>query len=160
MTRNTTRLPFLSTLLAATLLMIQACSGSGEERPSPRGEGIQIQDAWARPASEGRMSAVYLTIQAGGTSADTLMDASSDVASLVEIHESYESEDGLMGMRHIESVPVPAGSTVALEQGGLHIMLIQLQHDISEGERVPLTLHFARTGEIELDVPVGSPDTP
>lgn len=106
------------------------------------------------------MSAIYLTLTQYGEPADTLLGASSDIAHLVEIHESYEADDGLMGMRHVELVPIPAGESIHLEQGGLHIMLIQLQHAVSSGDQIELTLHFARAGDLPVQVPVKTEENP
>lgn len=142
-----------------SILPLAGCQ-SGEDSDPIREDGIHIENAWARPAAEGRMSAIYLTLTKNGEPADSLMGASSDIADLVEIHESYEAEDGLMGMRHVEQVPLPVDESVRLEQGGLHIMLIQLRQAISDGDQVALTLHFARSGDVPVQVPVQSSDTP
>lgn len=152
----------MTQILFITLLLILPLAGcqSEPDRTPAMADGIHIEDPWARPAAEGRMSAIYLTLTQHGEPADTLMGASSEVASLVEIHESYEAEDGLMGMRHVEQVPLPADESVRLEQGGLHIMLIQLQQALTPGDQVELTLHFARAGDVPVQVPVQTSDSP
>lgn len=117
-------------------------------------EGIHVEDPWARPGVEGRMSAAYFLLTNYGAEADTLLHAYSDVARQVEVHESYETDDGMMGMREVSQFPIPAGETVPFRQGGLHVMLIQLVRPLNEGDEIVLTLEFEHAGEITLDVPI------
>ena len=117
-------------------------------------EGIHVEDPWARPGVEGRMSAAYFLVTNYGEEADTLLRAYSDVARQVEVHESYETDDGMMGMREVSQFPIPAGETVPFRQGGLHVMLIQLVRPLNVGDEIVLTLEFEHAGEITLDVPV------
>lgn len=116
--------------------------------------GIYIEDAWARPGAEGRMSAAYLLISNFNDQADTLVSVQSDVAQNVEVHESYEREEGMMGMREADNLVIPAQSTIRLEQGSFHVMLIQLTRQLSEGDSFQLTLTFETEGDINVNVPV------
>lgn len=147
-------LSFFSILLMAAL--VYGCNGepdSRQQEAAVNGEGIHIEGAWARPASEGRMSAAYFLITNFGDTADTLTAVRSDVAEMVEIHESYE-EDGIAGMRDISEIEIPAGATVRLEQGGLHVMLIRVTEALSDGDTVELELEFAADGARTIEVPV------
>ena len=67
---------------------------------------------------------------------------------------SEMSSDGTMSMHHQMSVPIPAGEEVAFEPGGLHVMLINLQRDLNDGETISLVLKFKNAGEMQLEVPV------
>lgn len=154
-----TRLSRIFWISLLSILPLTGCQSGADDSPA-RADGIHIENPWARPADEGRMSAVYLSLTQHGEPADTLTGASSDIASLVEIHESYEADDGLMGMRHVEEISLPADESIRLEQGGLHIMLIQLRQAITAGDQVELTLHFARAGDVPVQVPVQSEETP
>jgi copper(I)-binding protein len=49
-------------------------------------------------------------------------------------------EDGVMKMRPLERIELPAGTAVKLAPGGLHIMLIDLKQPLQRGEKVPVTL--------------------
>jgi copper(I)-binding protein len=84
---------------------------------------------------------------------DRLQEARSDAAEAVQLH-THLDQDGVMMMRPIEFIVVPAGGSAELQPGGLHIMLIRLTRPLNEGETVPLTLVFERAGEMSLDVPV------
>lgn len=69
-------------------------------------------------------------------------------------HEAHGHDHGNMSMRPVKDVPVPAGETVNLEPGGIHIMLMDLKRPLKAGEAVPLTLSFAKAGEIKVDATV------
>ena len=57
---------------------------------------------------------------------------------------------GMMGMREIEAIEVPAGDSVSLVPGGLHIMLFDLVSDLEPGDTYELTLEFEQAGSIEV----------
>jgi len=59
-----------------------------------------------------------------------------------------------MSMHHQMSVNIPAGEQVVFEPGGYHVMLINLQRDLIDGETISLNLKFKNAGEIRLEVPV------
>ncbi|REL38908.1 copper chaperone PCu(A)C [Rhodohalobacter sp. SW132] len=143
-------------LFSGILLLIAGCGGSSDDSGDTAlsdATGIHIEDAWARPGSEGRMSAAYFIISNFDDETDILRSVASDVARNVEIHESYESEEGMMGMREIQNLEIEAGSTVRLEQGGLHVMLIQLTRQLQDGDTFELTLTFENHGEMTITVP-------
>ena len=98
----------------------------------------------------------------GGPTDDELVGASvaSTIAASVELHETSmaggDMDDmgdsmGMMTMRQVPSIAVPAEQTVALTPGGLHLMLIELAKPLEAGEVFDLTLSFA-SGE-QLVVP-------
>lgn len=150
----------LKILLSATfLLILMSGCGNGEEKVNgdeilTDAEGIHIEGAWARPGSEGRMSAAYFLITNFDDLPDTLLSANSNIAQLTEIHESYERDDDMVGMREVGTVEIPGESTVRFEQGGLHVMLIQLTEPLVDGDSFELSLEFAGHGEIVVNVPV------
>lgn len=140
---------------AFVLLFAISCSGEAEQQEQViDGEGVQIEGAWARPASEGRMSAAYFLITNFEESDDALIGVESDVAELVEVHESYEREEGMMGMRGVPEVELPSESTVRFQQGGLHIMLIQVTRTLADGDTFELTLNFSNSESQTIEVPV------
>lgn len=144
-------------VIVVLLLLLSGCGGEPEtESPGLSGE-ITISEAWARPAALGRVTAVYLRGENGSTEADTLISVSSDVAVLSEMHESYEQEGGMAGMREVTSVPLPPAATIVMEPGGLHVMLMQLRQALNPGDEIVLTLHFARSGEMDIPVIVREP---
>lgn len=109
---------------------------------------LVVESPWARE-SVTRTGAAYLTARNGGDADDRLIGVSSEVADRAELHAS-EMRDGVMRMRRVEAVEVPAGGEAALEPGGVHIMLVGLKAPLDEGGSFALTLVFENAGEVEV----------
>ena len=129
-------------------------SDSAETAAPTLSDTVAVERPWARPGSEGGMSALYATLQNGTSTADTLQAVRTTVANTVEIHESYENEDGTRGMRPLGPVPVEAGEQVALEPGGIHVMLIRLTETLQPGDSLAVDFQFAQAGTRSLMVPI------
>jgi len=154
-------------LIPAVLLacLLAGCAGDAEKT-------IQIEDAWMRSAADGAAdsheagqamsehggsnSAAYLVINNDGREPDRLIRAETDFAHSTELHIS-ENVDGVMTMRPVEAVDIPAGGTVELKPGGLHIMLVGLTQDLNPGDKLPITLIFDKAGKITIDAEVRAP---
>ena len=61
---------------------------------------------------------------------------------------------GMMTMAEVEKIPVAAGTTVALEPGGYHIMLMELAKPLVVGEKVKVTLTFEKAGDVVVEADV------
>ncbi|ATN34561.1 hypothetical protein ACO34A_12190 [Rhizobium sp. ACO-34A] len=97
----------------------------------------------------------FVTIKNGGASDDRLVSAESPAAGRVELHEMAMVND-VMKMRQLnEGVPVPAGQTVELKPGGLHMMFFEVKQPFVEGGSVPVKLAFEKAGTVEIVLPVG-----
>lgn len=140
--------------LSITLLSCRGETEQNRESDLLDQTGIQIEGAWARPAGEGQISAAYFLVSNFAEQPDTLISVRSEAAQNVEVHESYEQEDDMMGMRQVTNLEIPSQSTIRFEQRGLHIMLMQLTAPLEEGDSFELILTFANHGEVVIDVPV------
>ncbi len=111
---------------------------------------IEVKDPWVRLVPQNAKStAAYMKIENKGTEADRLVDASNGVSKITEIHETIEGK-----MRRIKAIDIPAGKSVELKPGGLHVMLIDLKEPLKEGQTVEITLKFEKSGEIKVQAPV------
>jgi copper(I)-binding protein len=120
---------------------------------------VRVVDARAREAPPGaRTAAVYLTVENRGATPDRLVGARSP-RGLVEIH-SMSMDGGVMRMRAIPDLTIPARGRVELAAGGLHLMLVDPAPPLKAGERVPLTLTFERAGPVDVDVGVDPLNAP
>lgn len=140
-----------------TLLILTTCQQESDQQDSDtfiEGDGIEVVDPWARPGVEGRMSAAYFLISNFNSEEDVLTSVETDVAQSAEVHESYEREEGMMSMREVPQLDLPAQSTVRFEQGGLHVMLMQLTRQLSDGDTFELTLTFEKSDSVTVEVPV------
>ncbi|MGB1286210.1 MAG: metal ABC transporter solute-binding protein, Zn/Mn family [Aggregatilineales bacterium] len=104
--------------------------------------------------SSGTNSAIYLSITNNTGSDDALVGVSSEFANLFEIHETTVEDDVAMMREREGGIDVPAGETVTLQPGGLHIMVMNLQTDLTEGDRVEVMLEFASGTMLNVTVPI------
>lgn len=144
----------------APTLMVVAAEKSGHGHghggmQMAQAEGLSIEAPFARAtAGPARNGAAFLTVKNAGGDADRLIGAKATVADHVELH-THLHENGVMKMRQIEAVDVPAGGMASLQPGGDHIMLMGLKAPLKEGESFPLTLVFENAGEVTVDVTIG-----
>lgn len=121
------------------------------------GPELQISNPIARAMpAVAPTSAIFLTLHNGSERDRLLTGASSSAARNVELH-THSMRDGMMAMRRVPQVEIPAGQSVTFQPGGLHIMLIGLNHALEDGQRIDLTLEFADGQRQSLQVPVGQP---
>lgn len=115
---------------------------------------IQVEQAWARPTVAGQLAGGgFVTLRNTGSKADKLIGGSTPAAKRLELHSMKLAGD-VMQMEEVGSVDLPAGQTVALKPGGLHIMLMGLQSPLKIGSSIPVTLKFEKAGEITVDMRV------
>jgi copper(I)-binding protein len=119
---------------------------------------VTVLDPWVRGTVEGQTSTgAYMTLKSDkGT---RLVAVTSPVATRSSIHE-MSMNGNVMRMRTLEALPIPAGSTVALEEGHDHLMLEGLSHPLKDGDHVRLTLTFVDAGGKKQSVDVQAPVRP
>lgn len=103
------------------------------------------------------VSAAYMQIENKGSESDVLIKAETDVAGLVELHETVVENDVAQMKPLAEGISLPLGSVTELKPGGLHIMLMQLKRELVAGESITLTLTFKSGKMLTFDVPVRMP---
>lgn len=99
------------------------------------------------PVTTGMAAGFFTVKNAGG--ADTLTSVTSDLAAKVTLHSTSGGT-----MRERASFPVPAHGTLTFGRGGNHVMFEQLTRKPKVGATVHLTLHFKRSGTVDVTVPV------
>jgi copper(I)-binding protein len=115
---------------------------------------ITVVAPWARATPGGsKVGGAYLELKAAAGSGDRLVSASSTAAGTVEIHE-HANEGGVMKMRRIDGLAVPAGGSVVLKPGGYHLMLMDLKQPLKQGDKLQLTLTFEKAGALSVEGPV------
>jgi len=116
---------------------------------------LTLSQAWTRATPpKAKAGGGFVEIVNAGSEDDRLVAASSNVAAKVELHEMSVT-DGVMKMRELENgIVIPAGETVALKPGGLHIMFMGLNQSFEEGASVPVVLTFENAGNVAVDLSV------
>jgi len=101
---------------------------------------VEVSQAWVRATvPQQRATGAFLQLKAAKDS--RLVEASAKAAGVVEVHEMV-MEGSTMKMRAVEALELPAGKTVELKPGGLHVMLMDLKQPIKAGDKLALTLVF------------------
>ena len=117
-------------------------------------EVVSVEAPYVRAVPPGqRNSAAFMGLNNAGDQDHALVSARSPVAEAVELH-THSMRDGMMSMRPVERVDLPARDVVSLQPGGLHVMLIGLRQRLELGQEVPLTLVFEDGSERQLGAPV------
>ena len=119
------------------------------------GDEVVIEGAWSRASiGTSRPGVAYMTLQNTGDAPVTVTGLRTELAMMPMIHASTTDAQGVTRMTHMEQVEIAAGDTVALEPGGLHVMLMDLQRPMVEGESFMLSLILADGEEIAVEVPI------
>jgi len=109
------------------LLAGSACAGE-----------IVVHEAWTRATAPGQtVAGVYFDVQSDSDA--KLVGVETTLAGLAELH-FMSMEGGVMRMRAVPEVDLPAGKTVKFKPGGLHIMLFDLERPLEAGSEVALSL--------------------
>lgn len=148
-------------VLAAVALVLAGCGTTAGGSPDdaggaaePAGQNVTLSDGWVKAAGSG-MSAAFGELTNAGPDDVTVVSATTEASSMLELHETVENESGEMIMREIEGgFVIPARGTLGLEPGGSHIMLMDLTDPLEAGEEVTFTLTFADDSTYEFTAPV------
>ncbi len=118
-------------------------------------EGVSIEAAWAR-ASVGtkRPGVAYMTIRNDGAEPVTLMAFRTDLAEAAMLHRTVTDANGVSSMTPVSELSIAPGEIATLAPGGLHVMLMQLQTALKEGESFSLTLVFSDGRRMAVEVPI------
>lgn len=146
------RLTRPSLALAAALLLFTGCApttaqpdphGSASHVPSSAGEAVTIDDAWVKSAAEG-MTAGFGILSNPTDDEITVVSARTEAAARVELHETVSDSSGGTTMREVRGgLVIPAGGTLELAPGGVHLMLMGLTAPVEAGQEVQFTLTFS-----------------
>lgn len=118
-----------------------------------RAGDLVVTQGWSRAAGQGGQGAGFMTIANRGSAPDKLLSASSPAAPKLELHTHVRDGD-VMRMREVPSIEIPAGRTVTLQPGGLHVMFFGLTQPLAQGTTVPVTLRFERAGEVVVSLAI------
>jgi copper(I)-binding protein len=121
-------------------------------------QAVEVRDAWVRAAVPGQAgTGAFMKITA--REATRLVGASTPAAGVAEVHEMTMAGQ-VMQMRAVPALELPAGKTVELKPGGLHIMLMDLKGPLPNDGTVALTLLFRNAqgaqSRLELKLPVSA----
>ncbi len=137
---------------AAATAMLAGCSDPAE---------LAVDSARIRlPAVPGRPGVAYFTIH-GGPQPATLINVSSGWAVRADMHETMAGPGGMMAMKPLDRVAIPANGTVAFAPSGRHVMVYGINPAVHAGDTMTFTFTFADGRRIRrIANVVGPADTP
>ncbi len=156
--------PALS-LLSAAVLAAVALTGCGSSdsadsaatTPSPTAAAVAFDETWVKAADTG-MTAAFGVLSNSSAEDITLVSAASPSATMMELHEMAMTDSGMVMRPKEGGFVVPAGESLTLEPGGLHLMFMGLTAPIKAGDEVPITLTFDDGSTLKV-MPVAKPFT-
>lgn len=133
-------------ILVAALTLSVSCAHA---------QTVDVSEAWVRATVQGqKASGAFMKLTAKENT--RLVDASSPVAGITEVHE-MKMEGDIMKMRAAPDIELPAGKTVEFKPGGYHVMLMDLKTALRKDSTIPLTLVFKDAKGVESKLQVQLP---
>ena len=116
---------------------------------------IAISHPWTRETAATQVvGGGFMKITNNGKTADRLISASSPNAREVQMH-TMSMEGGVMKMRQLkDGIVIPAGQTVELKPGSLHVMFMGIKAPFKKGSKIPATLKFKQAGSVKVEFAV------
>ncbi|MBY6202232.1 copper chaperone PCu(A)C [Maritalea mobilis] len=140
-----------------TLVLAGACALV----PALASAQMAVEDPYARAASAMAISgAAFMTITNEGEADDRLIAAASDVAERVELHTHIMEGDVMRMVEVEEGFAVPAGETIHLQRGGMHVMFLGLREPLENGNEIEVTLTFENAGDMTVTIPIDNDRMP
>ncbi|WP_429146860.1 copper chaperone PCu(A)C [Aeromonas veronii] len=114
---------------------------------------VEAVDAYVRLLPPGSPNtAAFMVLKNDADQPVKLVAAASAAAGRAELH-THLHENGVMKMRQVENIEIPARGEAVLKPGSLHIMLFEVG-TLSEQTPFPLTLTMDDGQKLDLSLPV------
>lgn len=105
-------------------------------------DGISVENPYVRLVPHNaQATGAFMVIRNNGAAKIKIMGAESSLSRVTELH-THINEGGVMKMRPVPFIEIPAQGEAVLQPGGMHVMLIGLQEVLQEGAWVEITLVF------------------
>ncbi len=128
-------------------------------KTDPTVDNILIEEARINSVVSGMInSAGYMHINNNTARDLTLIQAKSNIAKRVELHE-HVTTDGLMRMQKVDGITIPSKQSVMLKPGGYHIMFLGLQQPLNENDTAQITLLFSDGSTKSIMAVIKKPQT-
>lgn len=147
----------LTTLIVGILMSVSTLSAAEETDTKVNVGSLVITDHYIRATPpKAKVAAGYLTIENTGSNSETLLGGEVEFARKVEVHE-MKMTDGVMKMRPLRNgITIQPGEIVTLKSGADHLMFMQINEPMVEGDVHEIKLLFEEAGEVEILFRVGS----
>ena len=120
-------------------------------------DNVSVQDPYVRLAPPNApATGAFMVIKNNGDKDVKVLKADNPVSKMTELH-THLNDGGVMRMRPVAAIEIKAKGQVALQPGGLHVMMIDLKAPMKEGDVVPITLTFDDGSSKQVDAKVVRP---
>lgn len=146
---------FLPAIFLSILLMSNSTHANEPEHAHKHDDiktnNITIEYARVNPTVPGmKVTSAYFNIHNGDSRDIKVIGAKSNITNKTEIHE-HKLVNGLMKMQHVDQgIAIPSGTMVELKPGGYHIMIMNLNEPVHEGDIVEIELLFSDGTHIDV----------
>ena len=149
---------FIGAAIALVIGFTVHLAEAGSSSHGSHDKTVTVNGAFARATiGAGRNGTVYLSIHNPTSRPDRLIGARTEVAKHAKLH-THLHENGVMKMRPIDGVKIPAHGRTELKPGGDHLMLMGLSAPLKMGDNFSVILVFEEAGEISVMVKIGPVD--
>lgn len=124
--------------------------------PAASSTSISVVDPYVRLSPPAAVATgAFMVLRNDSDSPRRLVRAESTAAKTVELH-NHVDDNGVMKMRAVKDIEIPAKGSATLKPGSYHVMLIDLTAPLKEGDRLPITLRFDDGSTQTIAAPVRS----
>lgn len=129
-------------------------TASADKDKTTAGQAVKVKGAYIRAMPPGqKVTAMFMELDNPSPTDHALVAAKGNVSEAIELHE-HTHENGVMRMRQVEKIAIPANGKAMLQPGGYHVMLIGLKENLKPGDQVAIQLEFedGSTQDIKSEV--------
>ncbi|MEH6649615.1 MAG: copper chaperone PCu(A)C [Motiliproteus sp.] len=115
---------------------------------------VEMSDGYLRASAPGApVGAAFMTLHNSSDSAIAMVAVESTLSETVEMH-NHTNVDGVMQMRQVDKIELPANGKAVLKPGSFHLMLMGLKQQLAVGDSGQIRVRFSDGSEQVLDLPV------
>jgi periplasmic copper chaperone A len=116
---------------------------------------VKAHNLWARATPpDSKVAVVYGELISDRP--DELISISTPAAERAEVHVTT-NEGGMLKMRPMAAVAIPANKPISFRSGAMHVMLIGLRAPLQAGATIPMTFRFRSAPELSVSAKVLAP---
>lgn len=113
---------------------------------------LLVEHAWVKLAPPSiQMSAAYMKLSNKEQNAQVITHVSADCCATAMLHHTQTQGDKVE-MKHLDQLSIPAQSSIHLQPGDLHIMLMKPRYELALDTPVRITFTFSDGSKQDIDV--------
>ena len=145
----------VSALGLACALLLAAVAVTGCATANAAASAISVTSAYVPQPTTPGQTVAYLDIRNNGH-ADRLVSVRTSVGGTVQLRAPVGEHTGVLTMRTVPDIPIPAGELTQLVPNSYHL-LITGEGPLVDGKDITLHLRFAKAGEVTILAVVTNP---